>query len=91
MNQYIMFARFPKKRHLVPKKDSESLGPEKLPEIVNCATIKETKKIERNNGGGPSGIGGWLPISTWIICRCHLLKSHIIFLVKIVCQTVPCQ
>ena len=36
----------------------------KLPKIVNCATIKET---ERNNGGGPSGIGGWPLISSWII------------------------
>ena len=34
--------------------------------IVNCATIKETEKPERKNGGGPSGIGGWPPISTWI-------------------------
>jgi len=32
-----------------------------MPKIVNCATIKET---ERNNGGGPSGIGGWTPIYT---------------------------
>ena len=28
-----------------------------------CATIK---KIERDNGGGPSGIGRWPPISTYI-------------------------
>ena len=25
------------------------------------------KKIERDNGGAPSGIGGWPLISTWII------------------------
>ena len=25
------------------------------------------KKNERENGGAPSGIGGWSPISTWII------------------------
>jgi hypothetical protein len=35
-----------------------------LLKIVKCATIKET---ERNDGVGPSGIGGWPLISTWII------------------------
>ena len=25
------------------------------------------KQTERDNGGAPSGIGGWPPISTWII------------------------
>ena len=24
------------------------------------------KKTQRDNGGAPSGIGGWPPISTWI-------------------------
>ena len=38
-----------------------SLGLEKLLKIVSC------EKIERDNGGAPSGIGGWPPISTWII------------------------
>ena len=52
---------FPKKRRLGPQNGSGSSGPEKLPKIVNCAT---NKKTERNNGGGPSGIGGWPPIST---------------------------
>jgi hypothetical protein len=54
----------PKKRCLGPQNGSGSSGLEKLPKIVNCATIKET---ERNNGRGPSGIGGWPPIYTWII------------------------
>jgi len=49
---------------LGPQNSSKSLEPEKLPKIVNCATIKEA---ERNSGGGPSGIGRWPPISTWII------------------------
>jgi hypothetical protein len=38
--------------------------PKKLLKIVNCA---KTEKTERRNGGGSSGIGGWPPISTWII------------------------
>jgi hypothetical protein len=54
----------PKKRRLGPQNSSGSSGPEELLKIVNCSTIKE--KIERNNGVGPSGIGGWPPISTWI-------------------------
>jgi hypothetical protein len=48
----------PKKFHLGPQNSSGSSRPEKLPKIVKCATIKETEKIERNNGGAPSGIGG---------------------------------
>jgi hypothetical protein len=35
----------------------------KLLKIINCA------KTERRNGGGPSGIGGWPPISTWIMVK----------------------
>ena len=62
-----MAVDFQKKRRLGPPNGFESLGPEKLLKIVNCATIKETKKTKRSNGGGPSGIGGWPPISTWII------------------------
>ena len=54
----------PKKRRLGPQNSSGSSGPEKLLKIVNYA---ETEKNERENGGGPSGIGGWPPISTWII------------------------
>ena len=42
------------------------LGSEKLLKIVNCATIKETEKTERDSCGGPNGIGGWPPTSTWI-------------------------
>ena len=34
----------PKKRRLGPQNDSKSSGLEKLLKIVNCATIKETKK-----------------------------------------------
>ena len=30
-------------------------------------SIKETKNVERNNGGGLGGIGRWPPRSTWII------------------------
>jgi len=42
-----MFACFPKKRCLGPQISSSSSGLEKLPKIVNGATIMETK---RNNG-----------------------------------------
>ena len=55
---------FPKKRRLGPQNGSRSSGPEKLLKIVSCATIKETETAERNNGGGPSGLGRWPPIST---------------------------
>ena len=58
--------RFPKKCRLGPQNGFESLGPEKLLKIVNYAIIKETKNDERNNGGGPGGLGRWPPISTWI-------------------------
>ena len=61
---FFLFDRFPKKRHLGPQNGSKSSRPEKLPKIVNCATIKE---IERKNGGDPSGICGSPQISTWII------------------------
>jgi hypothetical protein len=40
----------------------EVQDPKKLLKIVNCA-----KTERRSNGGGSSGIGGWPPISTWII------------------------
>jgi hypothetical protein len=36
----------PKKCHLGPQNNSESLGPEELLKIVNCATIKETEKLK---------------------------------------------
>ena len=44
--QWIASGRFPKKRHLGPQNGFGSLGPEKLLKIVNCATIKETKKLK---------------------------------------------
>jgi len=42
----IVGGRFPKKRRLGPQNGSESLGPEKLLKIVNCAIIKETEKLK---------------------------------------------
>jgi len=44
--QKIDGGRFPKKHHLGPQKSSKSLGSEKLIKIVNCATIKKTKKLK---------------------------------------------
>ena len=41
----------PKKRRLGPQNGSRSLGPEKLPKIINCATIKETKKLKETMVG----------------------------------------
>ena len=58
---------FPKKGRLGPQNGSRSSGPEKLLKIVSCATIKETENDEKENGGGPGGLGRWPPISTWII------------------------
>ena len=54
----------PKKRRLGPQNGSGSSGPEK--------TAKKSKfccnlKTERTDDGGSNGIGGWPPISTWII------------------------
>jgi hypothetical protein len=67
-NKLIFIDRLmPKKCHLGPQSSSRSLGPEKMPKMVNCVAIKETEKTKRNNGGFPSGIGGWIPISTRII------------------------
>jgi len=43
--------------------------------MINCATIKET---ERNNIGGPSGIGGLPPISTWITA--HIVSIPLDFI-----------
>jgi len=40
-----------KKRCLGPQNGSESSGPDKLPNIVNCATIKETKKMKETMVG----------------------------------------
>jgi hypothetical protein len=36
----------PKKRCLGPQNGSRSLGPKKLPKIVNRATIKKTEKLK---------------------------------------------
>jgi hypothetical protein len=41
----------PKKRRLGPQNGSGSSGPEKLPKIVNCATIKETEKLKETMVG----------------------------------------
>jgi hypothetical protein len=41
----------PKKCRLGPQNSSESSGPEKLPKIVNCATIKETEKLKETMVG----------------------------------------
>jgi len=60
---------FPKKCRLGPQNGSGSSGPEKLLKIVSCATIKETENAEKNNGGGPGGLGRWPPRSTWITPR----------------------
>jgi hypothetical protein len=53
----------------------EVQDPKKLLKIVNCA---KTEKTERSNGGGPSGIGGWPPISTWIRRGFKLFVSRMI-------------
>jgi len=42
---------FPKKCHLGPQNSSGSSGPKKLPKIVNCATIKEAKKLKETMVG----------------------------------------
>jgi hypothetical protein len=41
----------PKKHCLGPQNSSGSSGPEKLPKIVNCATIKETEKMKETMVG----------------------------------------
>ena len=66
------YPKIPKKRRLGPQNGSGSSRPEKLLKIVNCATIKETENFERNNGGGPGGLGRWPPISTWIKTFVHI-------------------
>ena len=45
-DSYLPDHSMPKKRCLRPQNGSGSLGPEKLPKIVNCATIKETEKLK---------------------------------------------
>ena len=60
---------FPKKCRLGPQNDFRSLGPEKLLKIVNCATIKETKKLKEEMvgvqvelaGGHQYPLGSFLP------------------------------
>ena len=46
VNGPMLLPKFPKKRRLGPQNGSESSRPEKLLKIVNCATIKETKKLK---------------------------------------------
>ena len=41
----------PKKRHLGPQNGSESSRLEKLPKILNCATIKENEKLKETMVG----------------------------------------
>ena len=51
MDSYLADNLMPKKRRLGPQNDSGSLGPEKLPKIVNCATINETGKLKETMVG----------------------------------------
>ena len=44
MNSYFLDHSMPKKRRLGPQNGSGSLG---LSKIVNCATIKETRKLKK--------------------------------------------
>ena len=46
MNPYLLDHSMPKKCRLGPQNGFRSLGPEKIPKIVNCATIKETGKLK---------------------------------------------
>jgi hypothetical protein len=48
---YFVGCLMPKKRRLGPQNGSGSSGPEKLPKIVNCATIKETEKLKETMVG----------------------------------------
>jgi hypothetical protein len=41
----------PKKHRLGPQNNFRNSGPEKLPKIVNCATIKETEKLKETMVG----------------------------------------
>jgi len=68
---------FPKKHLLGPQNGSGDSRPGKLPKTINYATIKETKKTERDTGGGPGGIGGWPPTSTRIIVLCPFVVTTI--------------
>ena len=51
MDSYFPDHSMPKRRRLGPQNSSGSLGPKKLPKIVNCATIKETKKLKETMVG----------------------------------------
>ena len=64
-----MFACFPKKHHLGSQNDSGSSRPKKIPKIktIEIENYAKIRKLKGNNVGGPSGIGGWPPISTLII------------------------
>ena len=50
-NSYVPDHSMPKKHRLGPQNGSRSLGPKKLPKIVNCATIKETGKLKERMVG----------------------------------------
>jgi len=45
-NQNFFGGRLPKKHRFRPQNNSGSLAPKKLLKVVNCATIKETKKLK---------------------------------------------
>ena len=51
IDSYLLGHSIPKKHRLGPQNGSGSLGPEKLPKIVNCATIKETGKMKETMVG----------------------------------------
>ena len=51
MDSYFPDHSMPKKRRLGPQNGYGSLGPEKLPKIVNCATIKESEKLKETMVG----------------------------------------
>ena len=51
MDSYFPDNSMPKKCRLGPQNGSGSSGPEKLPKIVNCATIKETGKLKEKMVG----------------------------------------
>ena len=51
MESYFSDHSMPKKHRLGPQNGSGSLGPEKLRKIVNCATIKETRKLKETMVG----------------------------------------
>ena len=51
IDSYLPDHSIPKKRRLGPQNGSGSLGPKKLPKIVNCATIKENRRLKETMVG----------------------------------------